>query len=64
MTKTVELHVGENVIELQMTPKLMESIKTAYGLLLDQDVTENHVKHYLTHGMRNALEVMDDAGAT
>lgn len=60
ISKSIEFQMGDNIVELHMSPVLIENIKTAFGLSLDQEVTEKHVKHYLANGLLNALEVSDE----
>lgn len=64
VAKTIELQMGDSVVELQMSPTLVEKIKKTFGLLLDQEITDRHVKYYLTNGMRNALEASNEKNST
>ena len=36
IAKTIEIQMGDNIVELQMTPALVESIRTAFELSKDQ----------------------------
>jgi len=54
--KTIQLDLGDRVVELQMTQQLVDSITRSFSLDSSDDITESHVKYYLINGMRNALE--------
>ena len=49
-----------NVVELQMTQKLVDQIKEAFSLKDEKEITEKHVKYYLVNGMKNAVESCKD----
>jgi len=54
--KTIQLDLGNRIVELQMTPQLVDMIVKSFSLSSPEEITESHVKYYLINGMRNALE--------
>lgn len=58
IAKTIELNLrGGQHLTLDMSSDLLDKIKEAFGLASDADITERHVKYYLTSSMKNALEI-------
>lgn len=61
IAKTVELQLKSGqVMTIEMTPTLLERIRTSFGLEPGQEVTDNHVKYYLAISMRNTLTESED----
>lgn len=62
VAKTVEFQLKSGqVMTLDMTETLVERIRVAFELNSPDQVTERHVKYFLTSAMRQALEA-DDVG--
>jgi hypothetical protein len=60
-SKTMELQLksGQSM-EIQMTPLLIEKIKSSFSLNSVDDITEKHVKYYLAISMKNMLSEAGD----
>jgi len=49
------------VMEVQMTDALVDSIRSAFALSSWENLTADHVKHFLAKSVQNALETVDNA---
>lgn len=59
--KTVELKLKSGqTMSIEMTPLLLEKIKSSFDLESSDDVTDKHVKYYLAISMRNMLTESED----
>lgn len=48
------------VMSIEMTPLLLERIRSSFSLTTEEEVTDNHVKYYLAISMRNMLTESED----
>lgn len=56
--KVVEISLKDgSVASLEMTGEMLRSIREAFSLETDDEITERHVKYFLISSMKNALEV-------
>lgn len=60
ISKTVEFQLKSGqTLTLDMTETLVERIRAAFELNSADQVTERHVKYYLSSAMKKALETDD-----
>jgi len=50
-----ELRDG-TLVELDMTEALINSIRSTFSLMPEQEITERHVKYFLASAIKNAVE--------
>ena len=60
VAKTIEIVLRDGqVMTLDMTPDLLKNIRTTFMLESDDDITERHVKYFLTSALKNMLEAQN-----
>jgi hypothetical protein len=60
VAKTIEIDLRDGqVMTLDMTPELLKNIRTTFMLESDDDITERHVKYFLTSALKNMLEAQN-----
>lgn len=60
VAKTVEFKLKSGqTLTLDMTETLVERVRAAFELNSSDQVTERHVKYYLTSAMKKSLEAED-----
>jgi hypothetical protein len=60
VAKTIEIDLRDGqVMTLDMTPELLKNIRTTFMLESDNDITERHVKYFLTSALKNMLEAQN-----
>lgn len=61
IVKTVEISLKDGrQLTLEMSDTLLTQIKSTFGLTNESEITDRHVKYYLTSAMKNTLEKFDD----
>ena len=53
-TAEIKLKTGE-IMTIEMSPVLVNSIVELFGLSCHDEVTDKHVKYYLASSLKNAL---------
>lgn len=60
IVKTVEISLKDGrQLTLEMSDALLTQIKNTFGLINESEITDRHVKYYLTSAMKNTLEKFD-----
>lgn len=60
IAKTIEIELKDGqVMTLDMTPDLLRNIKSTFMLNSDDEITDRHVKYFLTSALKNMLEASD-----
>jgi hypothetical protein len=60
VAKTIEIDLRDGqVMTLDMTPELLKNIRSTFMLESDDDITERHVKYFLTSALKNMLEAQN-----
>ena len=61
IAKTIEIELKNGqLMSLDMTHELMNNIKIAFNLNDNEEITEYHIKHFLTSALKNMLELNDE----
>lgn len=56
ISKVIQIDLKDQMITLEVSDKLLQKVKDAYGLNDLNEISENHVKYYIVSSMKNALK--------
>lgn len=60
VVKQIEVHMKSgDVMTIDVSDRLLESVRQAFDLPDGSQVTDRHVKYFLASSMKNMLEIAD-----